>query len=373
MAWTKFIRRRYERSGGRYASDAEWALVAPLMPARKRVGRPHTTLLAILCMATIGCQWWMLPNDFPPVSTVRRYFHDGRDNDLLEELNRHLVAAARQAEGRAADPSAGVIDSQSVKTTQSGEVRGHDAGKRIKGRKRHIVTDIVRFLVGLAVQGADVQDHRVGAGKVGRQRFAGRIHIVRESHSDPFASQDRHPTEVGRQVFCGLRQSMPSSRYPGRAGVIATARPPVAGSSAAPASGATTADIKPARTAFATGLVPGKQQAAGKPASARCRGRKPGAEQALFDDPHLPGNRPAPPAPGIHNLKTAELRTGCKNIHNDTQLWIEPNRKMVPVGCLRTECSGRLSVEKRMGQGGGQDKMVCQSSRATPMSSGLSS
>jgi len=66
----------------------------------------------------------MLPNDFPPVSTVRRYFYDWRDNGLLEEWNRHLVAAARQAEGRAADTTAGVIDSQSVKTTESGGIRG---------------------------------------------------------------------------------------------------------------------------------------------------------------------------------------------------------------------------------------------------------
>ena len=166
MAWTEFTRRRYERSGGKYASDAtdaEWALIAPLMPAVRWTGRPRTTDLrevfnAILYIATTGCQWRMLPNDFPSVSTVRRYFYDWRDNGLLRELNRQLVAVARQADGRTAGPTAGVIDSQSVKTTESGGVRGYDAGKRIKGRKRHIVTDTIGLMVGLAVHGADIQD-----------------------------------------------------------------------------------------------------------------------------------------------------------------------------------------------------------------------
>jgi transposase len=106
--WTEITRRKYEREGQRYASDltdAEWALIEPHMPAAKGLGRPRETELravldAILYIARTGCQWRMLPKDFPPFTTVQGYFYDWRDDGLLEKIN--LRCCCKHAKRRGA-------------------------------------------------------------------------------------------------------------------------------------------------------------------------------------------------------------------------------------------------------------------------------
>jgi transposase len=166
MPWTEITRGQYRREGLRFASDmtdAEWALIAPWLPPRRRLGRPRTADLrrvveAIFYVLATGCQWRALPGDFPPRSTVQGYFYAWRDTGWWQRIVTALVQRTRRALGRKSTPTAAIIDSQSAPTTESGGPRGFDAGKRIHGRKRHIVTDTNGLLLAVRVHEANIQD-----------------------------------------------------------------------------------------------------------------------------------------------------------------------------------------------------------------------
>ena len=166
MVWTKENRSDYCRNHLRYESDlrdVEWLAIAQLLPEGSKVGRPRTVdlriiLNAIFYIAQTGCQWRMLPKDFLPFQSVQYYFYKWRNDGTWRMISNEMVEIERNRQGRNVYPSAGVIDSQSVKTTESGGISGFDAGKKINGRKRHIMTDTIGLLIEIVVHSAGIQD-----------------------------------------------------------------------------------------------------------------------------------------------------------------------------------------------------------------------
>ncbi len=167
MVWTPDTRKDYVRRTSCYSSsvtDEEWKKLEPSMPVPNKRGRPRRTNLrevvdAIFYLLQSGCQWDMLPKDFPPWQTVYGYFRAWIASGFWEHVHDVLYRAVRNLEGREESPTLAIIDAQSTKTGSDarGDV-GFDAGKNVKGRKRHIVVDVLGMILKADVHSAGIQD-----------------------------------------------------------------------------------------------------------------------------------------------------------------------------------------------------------------------
>jgi len=148
-------------------NDTEWNQIAQYMPDKRPTGAPRTIpwreiLNGIFYVVKNGCTWCSLPHDLPKWKTVYHYFRQFRLQGLWEIINHKIRERVRQAEGREAQASAMIIDSQSARTAEGGEKRGYDSGKKVPGRKRNLIVDTLGWVIKANVTAANVQDVHAG-------------------------------------------------------------------------------------------------------------------------------------------------------------------------------------------------------------------
>jgi putative transposase len=144
-------------------TDAQWAQLGPPAALGPGGGRPRLIDLrevanAILSIDKSGCAWHALPHDFPPEGTVRGYFHAWRRSGVWERILDALRLGVRRRDSKEGEPTAAMIDSQSIKGNRTSGLRGYDAGKRVKGTKRHLLVDTMGLLLCVVVHAANLQD-----------------------------------------------------------------------------------------------------------------------------------------------------------------------------------------------------------------------
>jgi putative transposase len=195
-------------------TDEQWQILRPLLPRPPRRGAPRkvcrrAVVDAILYVLRSGCAWRLLPHEFPKWKTVYGIFRAWRNDGTWQRVHDALRDKLRRREGRKPSPSAAIIDSQTVKTTEVGGVRGYDAGKKVNGRKRHLVVDTLGLILAVVVHGANVQDHDGAVpvlGAVGRLKA--RFRRLKVIFADGAYGRNDLP-ECVRAAFGWLLQTVP--------------------------------------------------------------------------------------------------------------------------------------------------------------------
>jgi putative transposase len=194
-------------------TDEQWQILRKLLPQPSRRGAPRTVCRravvdAILYVLRSGCAWRLLPHEFPNWKTVYGIFHRWRDDGTWQRIHDSLRDKLRRKEGRKASPSAAIIDSQTVKTTEVGGERGYDAGKKVNGRKRHIVVDTLGLILAVVVHSANVQDYDGAVLVLGiLGRLKARFHRLKVIFADSAYGRNNLP-ECVRDAFGWLLQTV---------------------------------------------------------------------------------------------------------------------------------------------------------------------